>query len=106
MGDGHIEYLGFTTEGTRRQYLLRLMRPTGDHHEFTIAISLEAFASRRVRFQDAPDICFQKLQRDLASCSEGLPAAFQHISDAELEAYRFAHAPKPPVRRPKPPVVS
>lgn len=75
----------------------------GDCHDFTLAIPNEAFISGRVRYQDAPDICFLKLQRELLACSSGLPALHMRVSDAELEAYRVAHAPRAPRTRPRPP---
>ncbi len=99
----HVEYLGFTTKGDAREYTLRLKPTVGEAREFVLAIASEAFVARRVRYQDGPDICFLKLQRELAT-SEGLPPAYLCITDAELEEYRVAHAPKAPQRRPRPPV--
>jgi hypothetical protein len=104
MADAHVEYLGFTTEATSRDYVLRVTRPGGLPHDITVAISLDAFVSRRARYQDAPDICFRKLQRELAACPDGFPDSFLSVSNAELEDYRVAQAPKTPTRRFKPPV--
>jgi hypothetical protein len=98
----HVEYMGFKTDGSGRQYALRVRQATGEFHDFTLAIPLEAFVSHRARYQDAPEICYLKLRRELAACSEGLPASFLNVTDAELEEYRLAHAPKTPQRRPKP----
>jgi hypothetical protein len=103
MKDAHVEYLGFATQGTTREYMLRVRQPGGEQNDFTLAIPLDAFTSRRARFQDAPEICFLKLQRELAACPDRLPASSMEVSDAELEDYRSAHAPKPPNRRPNPP---
>ena len=106
MTAAHVEYVGFTTKGATREYTLRVKQTVGDPHDVTLAISTEAFLSRRVRYQDAPDICFIKLQRELASCGETLPARHMSVSDAEIEEYRVAHAPKPPQRRPRPPLAT
>jgi len=106
MAAAHVEYVGFTTKGTSREYTLRVKQTVGDPHDVTLAIAIEAFLSRRVRYQDAPDICFLKLQRELASCGEALPARYLSVSDAEIEEYRVAHAPKPPQRRPRPPLAT
>jgi hypothetical protein len=106
MGDAHVEYLGFKTEGTGRQYTLRVRQPSGEFQDFTLAIALDAFIGHRARYQDAPEICFLKLRRELAACSDGMPASFLKVSDADLEEYRSAHAPKPPQRRPKPPITT
>jgi hypothetical protein len=104
MAENHLEYVGFVTQGTQREYTLRLRRPGNDDQDFILAVPLEAFLTRRARFQDAPDICFRKLQRDLAASPEALPPLFQSVTDAELEAYRVATAPRLPTRRPRPPV--
>jgi hypothetical protein len=106
MADAHVEYVGFTSRGASREYTLRVRPPAGEPHDFTLAIPNEAFLTRRVRYQDAPEICFLKLQRELAACAEGLPSLHLNVSDADLEAYRVAHSPKPPQRRPKPSPVS
>jgi hypothetical protein len=99
-----VEYIGFASKGGVREYALRVRR--GDQfHDFTLAIPNEAFLAQRVRYQDGPEVCFLKLQRELLSCADGLlPSPYLSVSDAELEEYRSAHAPKTPQRRPKTPV--
>lgn len=100
-----VEYVGFTASGAARKYQLRV-RQAGDFHDFTLAIPNEAFLARRVRYQDGPEICFLKLQREVVACAGGLPAPHLDVTDADLEEYRVAHTPKPAQRRPKAPVGS
>jgi len=97
----HVAYLGFTTGAETREYRLRA-QDGGVAHDFVLAIPLAAFNTRRARFQDAPEICFLKLQHELAASPGKLPDAYLSISDSELEEYRASHSPKPPRRRPKP----
>lgn len=104
MAEAHIEYIGFVTQGEQREYTLRLRRAGAIDHDFVLAVPLEAFLTRRLRFQDGPDICFRKMQRALAESPETVPPAFERITEAELEEYRLATAPKAPTRRAKPPV--
>ncbi len=105
MSLGHVEYLGFGTTAAAREYRLRVRQGT-EAHDFTLTIANDAFLRHRLRYQDGPGICFVKLQKELAGCADGLPAAILRVTDAELEEYRSAHAPKLPQRRPKaPPVV-
>jgi len=98
-----VEYVGFAAKGAAREYTLRLRRTAADPLDFTLVIPNEAFLSHRVRYQDAPDVCFLKLQRELLACADGLPARRLGVTDAELQEYRENHAPKPPQRRPKAP---
>jgi hypothetical protein len=103
MENTRLEYIGFAVNETTREYRLRAKQPGGEYQAFTLAISNEAFLAHRVRYQDAPDICFLKLQRELIACSDTLPARHHDVTDAELEDYRVAHAPKQNKNRPKAP---
>lgn len=98
----HVEYVGFTTADNMREYTLRAQEGGGVFHDFVRAIPLDAFVTRRARYQDAPEICFLKLQTELAASPGTLPDAYVSLTDLDLEQYRVAHMPKPPNRRPKP----
>lgn len=98
MRDAQVEYLGFTTEGAARQYVLRVRQPSGDVVDFKLAIPIAAFLAGRVRFQDAPEICFLKLQRALTASPDPIPVSLG-VSNEELEEYKVAHAPRSPQRR-------
>lgn len=104
MMDAHVEYVGFTTRGVHRAYALRVRRTAAEPQDVTIVIPIAAFVGGRVRYQDAPEICFLKLQRELITLAGGTPAKELNVTDADLADYRAAHAPKPPHRRPRPPL--
>jgi hypothetical protein len=92
MPPAQVEYVGFSTRGAAREYTLRARRVAGeDLLQFTVVIPSEAFTAGRVRYQDAPEICFAKLQRELLACTEGLPAGRLIVTDADLADYRTAH---------------
>ena len=94
-----IRYMGFECTSQGRAYRLRV-DGVGDPRLFTVTIPNEAFVSGRVRYQDAPEICYLKIQREMAACGEdGLPEPALVMTDQELEEYRVAHAPKSPGRR-------
>ncbi len=103
MEGAQIEYIGFTVNGGTREYKLRARQPRGKFQAYTLTISNEAFLAHRVRYQDGPDICFLKLQRELIASGDSLPELHHDVTDAELEDYRVAHAPKPNKKRPKVP---
>ncbi|MGH9321652.1 MAG: hypothetical protein ACRD21_16415 [Vicinamibacteria bacterium] len=106
MGDGYrSEYVGFTVNDAAREYALRVTTPGTEARNFVVAISNKAFLAHRVRYQDAPDICFLKLQRALAGRAD-LPAARLTVTDTELEEYRESHAPRPSKPRPKYPITT
>ena len=89
-----VEYVGFRSRPDRREYLLRSRLGT-EIHEYTVGIAHDAFTAGRARFQDGPEICYQKLLRELAAAGEAPSAADFTMSDAELADYRTAHTPAP-----------
>ena len=99
------EYKGFTVNEATRDYTLRVTTPGAEARDFTVTISNNAFLTRRLRYKDAPGVCFLKLQRELALCPD-LAAARLTVTDAELEEYRVANAPPPSKPRPTYPVPS
>jgi hypothetical protein len=90
-----LEYRGFRNVRDRREYLLRARLGTACC-EYTVWIANAAFATGQASRQDGPDICYQKLRRDLAD-KELTDGQFVEVTDSELLQYRTAHLP--PQRR-------
>lgn len=93
MAGTQVEYVDFSTKGGAREYRLRVRRGP-DELEYTVRVPNDAFLSHRLRYQDGPEVCFLKLQRALAEGDGALPASPLSVTDAEIEEYRVAHAPK------------
>ena len=104
MVSAQVAYVGFAAREGTRDYTLRVSPPagTGDPYDITLAIANEAFVAGRVRYQDAPEICFLKLQRELLASGGQRPPGKLIVTEADLMDYRSAHAPRPPQRRPRP----
>jgi hypothetical protein len=90
-----IRYLGFHDGPGRREYVLDAQR--GDQTgRYTLWIALSAFSSRHALLQDGPEICYQKLVRELSDAelqgSNGMA-----VTETDLASYREAHTR--PVRR-------
>ena len=89
-----IQYLGFQPKPRGREYSYRVVDPKTDPREFTLTISNEAFSERHVLYQDAAAICYQKLQRELATETEEQPLRRHFtVSDQDLDAYREKYRP-------------
>ena len=96
MSDGAIvQYRGFEVKLLVREYTFNV-REAGSEREFTLSIENEAFVSHRVRYQDAPSICSERLNAELQAHANHPPESQFVISSAELETYRVARAPKVP----------
>lgn len=90
-----VQYVGFEAKPLVREYTFSVRETANEPREFTLTIANEAFNARRARFQDAPDICSLKLQRELAASANHPPKTHFRITDTELEDYRTAHTHKP-----------
>lgn len=88
-----VQYVGFEAKSLVREYTFQVRHSADEPREFTLTITNEAFNAHRIRFQDAPDLCSLKLQRELAAVQFPLKNHFR-ITDAELEDYRSAHTHK------------
>jgi hypothetical protein len=88
-----VQYVGFQAKPLSREYTFNV-RGAGEDREFTLNIANEAFVSHRASYQDAPAICAQRLQAELAAHSNH-PLETQYvISSAELDTYRESRSPK------------
>ena len=89
-----VQFVGFEAKALVREYNFHVRQASSEIREFTLTIVNEAFNSRRVRYQDAPEICSLRLHRELATYSNCTPQAHYRISEVDLDEYRNAHAPK------------
>lgn len=89
-----IQYAGFEAKALVREYRFLVRLAATEPREFTLTIGNDAFSSRRVRFQDAPDICSHKLHHELTITENHPPKTHFRISDDELDQYRVSHLGK------------
>jgi hypothetical protein len=89
-----IQYLGFQTKSRGRDYLYRVTDPKSESREFRFTISNQAFAEKRVPYQDAADLCYRKLQKALGlETSERPLPGHSTLSNQELDEYREKRHP-------------
>jgi hypothetical protein len=107
MPTSHVEYLDFQSGKNSRDYRLVVRHADGRYYEFTMAVEHAAFLAGRVRYQDAAEICFWKLQRALAAWDlapdSGPPPSRQTVTEADLLEYKDAHTAKQRRVTPPPP---
>jgi len=101
-----IRYMGFRSTGDGREYTLRV-EGEGDPRVFVILIPHAAFSERQARFQDAPDLCYAKLQRELTLDATLAPGKMLVLTAADLADYRDLQTKRSPERkRRRPPIVA
>ena len=89
-----LQYLGFVSQPLDREYTFSVREAACEPREYTLTIANSAFNAHQARFQDAPDICSSRLRRELAASANHPALTHFSITDAELEDYRGAHAPR------------
>jgi len=90
----NVQYVGFEAKTLVREYSFLVRQASSETREFSITIVNEAFTSRRLSYQDGPNICSLKLHRELGAFSNDPPQTHYRISEAELTEYHESHAPK------------
>jgi hypothetical protein len=93
-----IRYMGFSCTSQGREYTLRV-DGEGDPRVFVLVIPHAAFTDKQARFQDAPDVCFAKLQRELALDSLRTPGPPLVLTSVDLAEYREMQAKRSPERK-------
>jgi hypothetical protein len=91
----NVQYFGFDAKELVREYSFLVRQAVNETSEFTLTIRNEAFHSRRVRYQDAPEICSRRLDRELAAFANHPPQTHYSISELDLDDYRNSHTPRP-----------
>jgi hypothetical protein len=94
-----VRYMGFQSTSEGREYALRVDGQGEEPRLVVFVIPHQAFASREARFQDAPDLCFAKLQRELLGENTPTPASRLVLTSADLAEYRESQTRKSPERK-------
>ena len=89
-----VQFVGFQSKPQAREYTFTVREREEEPREYILTIANEAFNSRRVRYQDAPDVCSHKLRRELAGAENHPLESHFLLSNQELDEYRVAHTTK------------
>jgi hypothetical protein len=92
-GEIVVKYVGFKPMLLMREYTFQVSE-AGENREFKLNIANAAFVSRHARYQDAPAICSERLQAELAAHSNHPPETEYEITVAELDKYRESRTRK------------
>ena len=89
-----VQFVGYEVKTLAREYRFTVREASGEPREFTLTIPAQAFSEHLLRIQDAPDVCSRKLHRELATFGNHPTETHYAITNAELEDYRVARAPR------------
>lgn len=100
-----LRYMGYRATGEGREYTLRALMPS-ESRDFVVFIPHEVFASSGASFQDAPGLCFTKVQRALAAEPALVPGTPLVLSSSELAEHREAVGRRTAAPKRRKPVVT
>ena len=96
-----MEYVGFKSTTQGREYAFHVRFSSEDSRDYTVTIACEAFTTRRVSYQDGPNVCSSRLKRELTA-NPGVPTGTSFLIDQkELDDHKLrqtTEAPKRPYR--------
>ena len=94
-----MEYMGFTSTTQGREYAFHVQFSPEDSRDYTLTITSEAFSSRRVSYQDGPNVCSSRLKRELTANPDTPTGTSFLIEGKEIDDHKLrqtAEAPKSP----------
>ena len=87
-----LRYLGMLPQIGHREY--RFQIEAHDKTVRTVALTIDdgIFRNNQLMFQEAPDLCYQKLLADITNETIGAPICnLAPVSESEIASYRDAH---------------
>ena len=84
-----LRYLGVFPQTGHREYRFNIGKDTADTREVTLTIADGLFVTNRFMFQEAPDLCYQKLLTDLRIESREAPIYERAaVTATDIDSYR------------------
>jgi hypothetical protein len=92
-----LRYVGVHCVAGTREYAFTLKQDEERH--FTIVVSDADFITKKLSFQEAPDLCYQKLWAELEAEGDVPVARAIRVTAEDLARYREGHQPGSASRR-------
>jgi hypothetical protein len=103
MAEGILmEYEGFKSTAQGREYAFHVRFSAQDSRDYTVTITSGAFASRRVSYQDGPNVCSSRLKRELTSTPDIATGTSFLIDERDIDEHKVRQMADAPKRSPGP----
>jgi len=84
----YIQYAGFIAAATARIYAFRVADALQKAREFTVRVRLAAFRPAALKFQEGPQICLARLERELeGETPESSANAHLCVEEQDIQEY-------------------
>ena len=87
-----LKYLGVLPQDGHREYGFHIADKEKHVRQVILTIDNVFFLKNQLKFQEAPDLCYQKLLRDLSNETSDKPIRSRMaITPSDIESYRDSH---------------
>jgi len=87
-----LRYLGMLPQIGHREYHFQIEAHDKSIRTVTLTIDDGIFRKNQLMFQEAPDLCYQKMLADVINETAGAPiCSLASVKDAEIATYRNSH---------------
>ncbi len=87
-----LRYFGVFPQSGYREYKFHIEQEDADAREVTLTIDDGLFVTNGLMFQEAPDLCYQKLLVDLRNESKEAPIRNRAaVTAIDIDSYRQSH---------------
>jgi|SRR5579872_5919339 hypothetical protein len=93
-----MEYGGFKSTTHGREYAFHVRFSAEDSRDYTVTITAEAFSTRRVSFQDGPNVCSSRLKRELTASPDIPDGTSFLIDEKEFDEHKLRQMAEIPKR--------
>ncbi len=87
-----LRFVGVFPQTGHREYRFNIEKENADIREVILTIADALFMPKRLTFQEAPDLCYQKLLVDLRNESKEAPICGRGaVTATDIDSYRESH---------------
>ena len=87
-----LKYVGVFPHNGHREYRFNIEKENAGTREVILTIPDGLFVTNRLMFQEAPDLCYQKLLVDLRNESKEAPICSRAaLTATDIDSYRESH---------------
>jgi hypothetical protein len=97
-----MEYVGFKSTTQGREYAFHVRFTPDDSREYVVTITGGAFTSRRVSYQDGPNVCSSRLKRELTANPDAPTGTSFLIDEKAIDDSKLRDVSESPRPRPGP----
>ena len=87
-----LRYLGMIPKPGHREYGFHVENEQKQARQIILTIDDLVFMEKHLKFQEAPDLCYQKMKSDLANEDKNGPIGSKvHVTPLDVARYRDSH---------------